>query len=194
MRDDQPYYYFDGYKMGQEEKKTKEHQGHHCSGKCTKFSDELIKMGKEVLNKEKECEHDWDKHPIIPLCKKCDLPRAAQFKKEQDPFWLKVNDTIIDTKLNVRLKVLAISEYWVTVSCEGQIFEYKKEEANSTTFKKIKLVSPAVYKNRSGYHQPTEEWFPKNPNIIIAEGRLTSEFTWPAKDQFGRELWFEVEE
>jgi hypothetical protein len=149
MRDDQPYYYFDGYKMGQEmQKKSKEHQGHHCSGKCTKLPiqkmpydhllpkqeqpkekecphidqtrypinrDDIVECSEcGILKpKEKDCEHDWDKHPIIPLCKKCRLPRFAQFKKQQDPFWLKCGDVIRPKlKENIEIKDFKFGTYW----------------------------------------------------------------------------------
>lgn len=205
MRDDQPYYYFDGYKMGQEEKKTKEHQGHHCSGKCTKLPMQKMPydhlLPKQEQPKEKDCEHDWDKHPIIPLCKKCGHPRFAQFKKEQDPFWLKVGDVIRKIGEKRTFKVLSEEDYKGTAGfkvldnedCEGW---YPKKYLNKNLFKKIKLVSPALLKIDSTRRRLSTMLYSYAPEVVEEEmgGYFTSKnIMWPAKDQFGREIWYEVE-
>lgn len=196
MRDNQPYYYFDGYKMGQEEKKSEEHQGHHCTGKCTKLESEI---SSKIV--EGECK----------TFKGIERNRKLEWnskEKEADPFWLKVGDVLKEKDTNLIIKLLGESEFKnLDIDCfqvealapdgkpvKGSVL---KLELTKDKFKKIKLVSPALIKdNTSGIYSLSKNLYPYDEGIIGKEFSVEDlkNIIWPAKDQFGKEIWYEVEE
>lgn len=214
MRDNQPYYYFDGYKMGQEEKKSEEHQGHYCTGKCTK----LPAIDPQTV-KEKECEHEWDTSRVLTSippkyeCKKChdyeliSVVIENERKKEPKPFWLKVGDLIKDQLFEDKWgRVIDFTDYSINIEWHHKNSTLKDhitdeeillKNCHSGTYKKIKLVSPAVWTSKFGeFWNQTEILF---NSYDRAESYLKDTYDiktviWPAKDQFGREIWLEVEE
>lgn len=190
MRDDQPYYYFDGYKMGQEEKKSKEHQGHHCSGKCTQLETSVIVtdgQSKEVFFR---CSSVFD-----------GIERTKP--KEKEPFWLKVGDVIRRKNDSDHiLKILRVTD--MTIEIEGlansfftgstilSISDFGKNIGVEEEFKKIKLVSPAISMDPENHRYYTS--FQLFSSKEDARRHHTVDVIWPAKDQFGKEIWYEVEE
>lgn len=193
-----------------------EHQGHHCSGKCTKLGDKDFNVEKDgitynfkINSEKKECEHDfesgWDFDSNKEIkCRKC------RPKKEPDPFWLKVGD-VIKRKLDSSsyggvLKVLNIVDGKIQVKAffdpdldAVQWFsfeEFERDIGKESDFKKIKLVSPALFNYGTLSWTMTEYLFEEKfdaENYIKEKESHNAKIIWPAKDQFGRSIFYEVE-
>lgn len=202
--------------------KTSIEQGHHCTGKCTKLDkDHVFPLMAHSCNskcncnnekhwdnkieteykewKEKECEHEWMvpvnktiKQEVGVFCIKCNI------KQGQSPFWLKVGDVIrnntdgigkIESILNDRISISwKYNNGWTEAQvCPSNII-------TSDKFKKIKLVSPALYQDENFNWKPTEVLFLERPKRIVTQHIIIEKFIWPASDQFGREIWLEVDE
>lgn len=166
---------------------------------------ECLKCGFKFKIEEKECEHEWESWDLDEnrevKCRKC------RPKKVEDPFWLKVGDVIrLKFKENIKIKDFKFGTDWYftnnqnyKIISEPESFllkfestaplEFDKKYFTSDKFKKIKLVSPAIYIDKLKFIKISEELYSSKP-IMGSETKVI----WPAKDQFGREIFFEVEE
>lgn len=166
----------------------------------------------------KECGHEFSQVNIDTkkiYCNKCNLElddpgigmkwqyNGEDLKMKQDPFWLKEGDLIKEIGTDRRFKIKKISERDIDCDCiEDYSENYSsaillKRFCTPDKFKKIKLVSPAILKNKNGTYKFTELLYSKSPVLIEMYSGAIKNFEsviWPAKDQFGKEIWYEVEE
>lgn len=163
------------------ERLNRKSEGHHCSWKCTKLDHEWMP--------------EWNQSPDYRKCIKCNKQKTIDEKeelvKQQDPFWLKVRDLIRVKGFLSNATILAITGDLLSVmwNVDNSISDLKMSES---IIKKIKLVSPALFFDSYDW-KVTTALFSEKPTQILDDRFKIINVIWPAKDQFGREIWYEVE-